>query len=65
MNTRNDIKINNSVVLATIAEVTKCVIGKLDGDGVDTQVEGNEITNDVLNKLIASRIRNRLSQKHL
>ncbi len=65
MNTRNDIKINNTVVLATIAEVTKCVIGKLDGDGVDTQVEGNEITNDVLNKLIASRIRNRLSQKHL
>ncbi len=65
MNTRSDIKINNTVVLATIAEVTKCVIGKLDGDGVDTQVEGNEITNDVLNKLIASRIRNRLSQKHL
>ena len=65
MNTRNDIKINNTVVLATIAEVTKCVIGKLDGDGVDTQVEGNEITNDVLHKLVASRIRNRLSQKHL
>lgn len=65
MSVNNDIKINNTIVLATIAEVTKCVISKLDGDGVDTQTPGNEITHDVLNKLIASRVRNRLSQERL
>lgn len=65
MSINNEIKINNTIVLAGIAEVTKCVISKLDGDGVDTQSPGNEITHDVLNKLIASRIRNRLSQERI
>jgi hypothetical protein len=65
MGQKSDIKINNTIVLATVAELTKCVISKLDGDGIDTQVPGNEITHDVLNKLIASRIRNRLSQTAL
>lgn len=62
MNVKNDIKINNTIVLATVAEVVKCVVSKLDGDGIDTQTKENDISHEVLNKLIASRIRNRLSQ---
>lgn len=61
MSEQNNININNLVILATVAEATKCVIKKLDGDGVDTQHPDNPITDDVLNNLIASRIRNHLS----
>lgn len=59
----NNVKINNTVVLATVVELTKAVIQKLDGDGVNSQTEENMVTDDVLNKLIASRIRNRIAQR--
>lgn len=59
----NNVKINNTVVLATVVELTKAVIQKLDGDGVNSQAEENMVTDDVLNKLIASRIRNRIAQR--
>lgn len=65
MSTESDIKINNTVVLATIVEVTRSVLSKLDGDGIDTQNPDNPIDNQVLNNLIASRIRNRLSARSL
>lgn len=59
----NNVKINNTVVLATVVELTKAVIQKLDGEGVNSQTEENMVTDDVLNKLIASRIRNRIAQR--
>lgn len=65
MSTESDIKINNTVVLATITEVTRAVISKLDGNGIGTQDPENPIDDQVLNKLIASRIRNRLSARSL
>lgn len=65
MSTESDIKINNTVILATIVEVTRKVLTKLDGDGVDTQDPENPVEDLVLNKLIASRIRNRLSTSKL
>ena len=61
MSTESDIKINNTVVLATITEVTRAVINKLDGKGIDTKSAENSVDDQVLNKLIASRLRNRLS----
>lgn len=65
MSKESDIKINNTVILATITEVTRAVLSKLDGDGIDTQHPENMIDDQVLNKLIASRIRNRLSARSL
>lgn len=59
----NNVKINNTVVLATVVELTKSIVKMLDGDGIDTQNEENMVTDDVLNKLIASRIRNRIAQR--
>lgn len=63
MSRQSDLKINNAVVISTIAEVTKQVIKRLDGDGVDTQDPQNPVSDEVLNQLIASRIRNRLSER--
>lgn len=59
----NNVKINNTVVLATVVELTKSIVKMLDGDGIDTQNEENMVSDDVLNKLIASRIRNRIAQR--
>lgn len=61
MSTESDIKINNTVILATITEVTRAVINSLDGKGVDTKSAEVAVEDQVLNKLIASRVRNRLS----
>lgn len=63
MSHMNNVKINNTVVLATVVELTKAIIQKLDGEGVSSQTEENMVTDDVLNKLIASRIRNRIAQR--
>lgn len=61
MTTESDIKINNTVILATITEVTREVINNLDGNGVDTKSAVEAVEDQVLNKLIASRVRARLS----
>ena len=65
MSTESDIKITNTVVLATVTELTRMVLSRLDGDGVDTQNPDSPVDNKVLNTLIASRIRNRLSTQKL
>lgn len=65
MSTESDIKITNTVVLATVTELTRMVLSRLDGDGVDTQHPDSPVDNKVLNTLIASRIRNRLSTQKL
>lgn len=65
MSVQSDIKITNTVVLATITEVTRAVIASLDGKGIDTESAVNTVDNQVLNKLIASRVRNRLSSSSL
>lgn len=65
MSVESDIKITNTVVLATVTELTRMVLSRLDGDGVDTQHPDSPVDNKVLNTLIASRIRNRLSTQKL
>ena len=65
MTTESDIKINNTVILATITEVTRAVINNLDGNGVDTKSAVEAVEDQVLNKLIASRVRARLSNSAL
>mgnify|MGYP003432888381 CR=1 FL=1 len=65
MTTESDIKINNTVILATITEVTRAVINNLDGNGVDTKSAVEAVEDQVLNKLIASRVRARLSNSVL
>lgn len=65
MTTESDIKINNTVILATITEVTRAVINNLDGNGVDTKSAVEAVEDQVLNKLIASRVRTRLSNSVL
>lgn len=65
MSSKSDVKINNTVVLATIVDVTQKVITALDGDGIDTQNPDNPVTQEVLNKLIASRMRNKLASRNL
>lgn len=65
MSTESDIKITNTVILASITEVTRHVLSELDGDGVDTQNPDNAVNHQVLNTLIASRIRNRLNNTTL
>ena len=65
MSTESDIKITNTVELATVTELTRMVLSRLDGDGVDTQHPDSPVDNKVLNTLIASRIRNRLSTQKL
>ena len=65
MTTESDIKINNTVILATITEVTRAVINNLDGNGVDTKSAVEAVEDQVLNKLIASRVCARLSNSVL
>lgn len=65
MTTESDVKINNTVILATITEVTRAVINNLDGNGVDTKSAVEAVEDQVLNKLIASRVRARLSNSVL
>lgn len=65
MNVKCNNLINNTIVVSTIAEVAKQVIKRLDGDGVDTQDPENPVSDQVLNQLIASRIRNGLLSRNL
>lgn len=65
MTTESDIKINNTAILATITEVTRAVINNLDGNGIDTKSAVVAVEDQVLNKLIASRVRARLSSNTL
>lgn len=65
MSAHSDTKIINTVVLATITELTRMTISELDGDGIDTQHPDNPTSDKVLNTLIASRIGNRVSTQKL
>lgn len=60
MTIKSDRNITNVTLLATVVETTRESVKQLDGQGINLSASDNRLTDDVLNQLIVSRIKNKL-----